>query len=129
MGRLKPPHQTPSWASPASTVYLSCGERPVWTPVRTTNGPPSERVPSRPRTASSTSSGTDRFTRRSRPSIVRGGGARLDVAVIGRLHRAGARPRRERRTGRAWDIAAGDVGVGFHGPNQVVDGGDREPIV
>ena len=48
-------------------MNLSCGERPVCLPVRTTSGPSAAITPSPARTASSYSSAVERFARTMRP--------------------------------------------------------------
>ncbi len=46
MGWLIAPHQMRSSLWGSRTTNLSFGDRPVWTPVDTTSGPPSASVPS-----------------------------------------------------------------------------------
>src|SRR6266550_1654435 len=48
-------------------MNLSCGERPVCSPVRTTNGPSAATRPSADRIASSYSSAVERLARTTRP--------------------------------------------------------------
>src|SRR5438094_6265116 len=63
-------------------MNLSCGERPVCLPVRTTSGPSAAMIPSPERMASSYSSATDRFARTWRPRRGRAGW-REDAPVLG----------------------------------------------
>src|SRR6187402_3347611 len=87
MGRLTSPHQILPWLFGSSTMNLSCGERPVCLPVRTTSGPSAATTPSPARMASSYSSAVERFTERWRPS----GGRVLGLVVaIGGLTPRGA---------------------------------------
>src|SRR5690349_1109818 len=96
MGRLTSPHQILPWLFGSSTMNLSCGERPVCLPVRTTSGPSAATTPSPARMASSYSSAVERLTERWRPSggRVRGLGgwsARLGLVVaIGGMTPRGA---------------------------------------
>src|SRR3989304_5047537 len=45
MGLLTSPHQTLSRLAGSSPTKLSFGERPVWVPVGTTDGPPAATTP------------------------------------------------------------------------------------
>src|SRR4029079_940444 len=118
MGRLTGPHQIRSWLLGSSTMNLSCGERPVCLPVRTTSGPSAATTPSPARMASSYSSAVERCTERWRPSggRVRGlggwsGRLGLVVAIGGMTPRGAGEHRHEPtapRDARAAEAAAAE---------------------
>src|SRR2546428_9911489 len=87
MGRLTSPHQTFALLDRSRTMNLSCGERPVCLPVRTTSGPSAAIIPSPALTACSYSSAVERFARIVRPNVV--GGVLGDWMAVTALSLAG----------------------------------------
>src|SRR4051812_33088858 len=91
MGRLTSPHQIFESLESSRTMNLSCGERPVCLPVRTTSGPSAATIPSPARMACSYSSAVERLARIVRPNVV--GGVLGDWIAVTALSLAGRQVR------------------------------------
>src|SRR5256885_1704720 len=133
MGRLTSPHQIFPSLDGSRTMNLSCGERPVCLPVRTTSGPSAATIPSPARMASSYSSAVERLARIVRPNVV--GGVLGDWMAVTALSLAGRQvrfdPPERKSVGRPAARGRGPQtpgGAGFTGQAGFCAGGRGRPL-